>query len=128
MPPKVDRARRGQFPAPPDMVVEEQPEPQQPARPQPVAIRQDEAQRMDDVRRDAPQDFALFQRLAHKAEFIMLQIAQPPVDQLGRGRSRTPGQIARLDQPDSRPPTSRPAPPPRPTHSPAEPSAPAKTA
>src|SRR3546814_1681339 len=37
MPPKVDRARRGQFPAPPDMVVEEQPEPQQPARPQPVA-------------------------------------------------------------------------------------------
>src|SRR3546814_20332309 len=55
MPPKVDRARRGQFPAPPDMVVEEQPEPQQPARPQPVAIRQDEAQRMDDVRRDAPQ-------------------------------------------------------------------------
>src|SRR3546814_8892091 len=80
------------------MVVQEQPEPQQPAWAQSVAIGQDEAQRLDDVRGDTPQDFALLQRLAHQREFIMFEIAQSAVDQLGRGGRGAPGQIARLEQ------------------------------
>jgi len=98
VPPQVDRARRGKLSAPADMVVEEQAEPQQPARAQPVAIGQHEAQRPDDVRRDAPQYLAFLQRLAHQAEFIMLQIAQPAVDQLGRGRRGALRKVPRLQQ------------------------------
>ena len=51
---------------PPDMVIEEQPEPEQPARAQAGAVGQDEAQRPDDVRRDAPQHLPLGQGLAHQ--------------------------------------------------------------
>src|SRR3546814_18942996 len=53
----------------------------------PRPVRQDETQRPDDMRRDAPQHLALLQRLAHQAEFIMLEVTQPAMDQLGRGRS-----------------------------------------
>src|SRR5690606_36026147 len=73
---KVDRARCRQPPSPADMIVEEEPEPQQPARPQAIAIREDEAHRADDVGGDAPQSLALFQRLAHQRKFIMFQISK----------------------------------------------------
>ena len=48
-------------------------------------VGQDEAQRAYNVRRDAPQDFALLQCLAHQAEVQIFEIAQPAMDQLGGG-------------------------------------------
>ncbi len=74
--------RRQQF-APANMVIQEQPQPDQPARAQFRVVRQHKAQRPDDVRGHGPQPLALHQRLAHQREFIMFQIAQSAMDQLG---------------------------------------------
>jgi hypothetical protein len=73
----------GQAFAAAEMVVEKQAEPQQPSRAQAGVMRQHEAQRPDDMRRYAPQHLALLQSLAHQTEFVMLQIAQPAMHQLG---------------------------------------------
>ena len=97
---QVDRPRRRQLPAAADMVIEEQPQPQQPLGPQAFDMGQDEAQRVDDVRRDLPQGLALGQRLAHQAELAVFEIAQAAVDQLGRGRGCAAGKIVRLEQQD----------------------------
>jgi hypothetical protein len=48
-------------------------------------VRQDEAQRPDDMGRRPQQHFAFRQRFAHQAKFAVLKIAQPAVDQLGGG-------------------------------------------
>ena len=100
---QIDRAGCRQPLAPADMVIEKQPEPQQPARPQSFDIGQDKAQRLDDVRRDPPQRLALGQRFADQRELVMLKVAQPAVDQLGRGGTGALGQIARLEQQHPRP-------------------------
>ena len=47
--------------------------------------RQDKAHGPGDVRHGAQQHLALAQRLAHQTEFQELEIAQPAVEQLGRG-------------------------------------------
>src|SRR5690349_23076842 len=54
-------------------------------------MRQDEAQGADDVRRDPPQDLAFDQRLANQMKFVIFEIAQPAMHQLGRHRRRTAG-------------------------------------
>jgi len=95
---EVHRARRGQQAAPADVIVEEQPQPQQPARAQALHVRQDEAQRVDDVRGDGPQRLPLGQRFAHQRELVVLQIAQAAVDQLGRGGRGSLRQIAAFQQ------------------------------
>ena len=89
---EIDRAGRRQKPAPADMIIKEQAEPQQPGRTQAVMVRQHEAQRVDDVRRHAQQHLALRQRLVHQAERPMLEVAQAAVDQLGAaaGGARVP--------------------------------------
>ncbi|PMQ07677.1 hypothetical protein JaAD80_27920 [Janthinobacterium sp. AD80] len=48
-------------------------------------VRHDEAHRPHDVRRGAQQHFAFLQRLAHQLEFIVLEVAQAAVYQLGGG-------------------------------------------
>ena len=49
-------------------------------------MRQDEAERLDDVRRRAEQDLALGERLVDEAEVVLLEIAQAAMDQFGRCR------------------------------------------
>ena len=50
------------------------------------------------MRRRAQQDLALGQRLAHEAELIVLQIAQPAVDQLAAGRGSVAREVVLLAQ------------------------------
>jgi hypothetical protein len=95
---EVERARRGQDLASAEMIVEEQPEPDQQGRAQRAVMRQHEAQRADDVRRHPQQHLALLQRLAHEAERVVLEIAQPAVNELGRGRRRAAGEVALLGE------------------------------
>ncbi len=82
---QIEAAGRRQGAAAAEMVVEEQPEAQQPGRPQPGVMRQHEAQRPDDVRRRTQQHLALDQRLADQPELVVFEIAQAAMDQLGRG-------------------------------------------
>ena len=93
VPGQVDRTGRRQQVATADMVVKEQPEPQQPGRPQPGMMRQNETKRSDDVGGDLPEDFALDQRLAHQPELVIFEVAQPAMHQLGRPRRRPARQI-----------------------------------
>ncbi len=58
---QIDHPRRRQNPASAQMVIDEQPKPDQPPRPQPGMVRQHEAQRTDDVRRRPQQYLALGQ-------------------------------------------------------------------
>ncbi|MNN25951.1 hypothetical protein D3C81_1394440 [compost metagenome] len=67
------------------VVIQEQAGAYHPCRTLTFVVRHDEAQRMHDVRCGAQQDLALNQRFAHQAEFIVFQIAQATVDQLGGG-------------------------------------------
>ena len=79
-----------------DMVVEEQPQPQHPGRPQALSVGQNETQRPDDVRGDGPQHLSLAKRFPDKAKFIIFQIAQAAMDELRRPRRRTGGEVALL--------------------------------
>src|SRR6516164_1505005 len=56
-------------------------------------VRQHEAKRADDVRRDAPEDFALDQGLADQAKLEIFEIAQSAVHEFGRKRRRPARQI-----------------------------------
>lgn len=92
------RGRRQQLAAA-KVVVEEEAEPDQPGRTDAaLVIGQHEAQRPDDVRRHRPEDFALHQRFAHQAEFVMLEITQAAMDQLGGARRGARGEIVHLRQ------------------------------
>ena len=104
---EVDLARSRQLLAAAQMVVEEQAEADHPGRAQLGAVRQDEAQRPDDVRRRAQQHLALDQRLAHQAELVVLEIAQTAVDQLAAGRGGVAGEVILLAQQDGQPATRR---------------------
>src|SRR5579872_2198920 len=75
------------------MVVKKKTDPQQPCRTQSVMVRQDEAQRSNDMRRDPPQDLAFDQRLANQAELVIFEIAQATMHELGREGRRPAGQI-----------------------------------
>jgi hypothetical protein len=83
---EVKRPGGRQKPAPAQVIVEQQPQPQQPGRPQAAMMRQDEPQWPDDVRCHLPQHFALLEGFAHQPELVMLQVPQAAMHQLGRGR------------------------------------------
>src|ERR1700747_1054169 len=76
-----------------DMVVEEEPEPEQPGRTQTCVMRQHESQRADDVGRDLPENFALDQRLAYQAKLVILKVAQAAMYKLGRAGRGAAGQV-----------------------------------
>ncbi len=59
-------------------------------------MRQQKAQRPDDVRRGGKQHLAFPQRFGDEPELILLQIAQTAVDQLGAGRRGMRGEIVFL--------------------------------
>ena len=84
------------------MIVQEQPQPDQPGRTQTLVVRQHEAHRPGDVRGHAQQHLALDQRLAHQPEFVIFQIAQPAMDQLGAGRGGGAGKVLLLAQEDGK--------------------------
>src|SRR6185503_1130785 len=67
----------------------------------------DEARRPGEVPGDAQQDLALGERLGDQAELVMLEVAQPAVDQLGGCRRRRRRQVAALDQHHGQPPSGR---------------------
>ena len=68
-------------------------------------MRQHKAQRPYDVRGVAQQDLAFAERLTNQTEFIVLEIAQSAVDQLGARRRGALGKIALLRQEDLQAPT-----------------------
>ena len=70
-------------------------------------VRQHEAQREGQVRRLGQQHLALHQRLAHQPEFVMFEIAQAAVNQLGRGRGGGAGEIVHFAEPDRERPARR---------------------
>ncbi|MDT4852716.1 hypothetical protein FQZ97_869580 [compost metagenome] len=90
---ETQAARGWQFFPLAQMVVEEQPGADQPGRTQMRAVRQDEAQRSDDMRRLAQQHFTFGEGFAHQAEFVVLQVAQAAVDQLAAGGRGMSGEV-----------------------------------
>ena len=70
-------------------------------------VRHHEAQRPHDVRRAPQQHLALGQRLAHQRELVVLEVAQPAVDQLGRRRRGVRRQIVLLASSTVRPRPAR---------------------
>ena len=104
---EIDALRARQAVMRAEMIVKQQAQPQHPARAQMRHPRQHEAQRADDVRGDAPQYLALGQRLAHQGEFVIFEIAQAAMDQLGGSRGGAARQVARFQQQDLRPPAGR---------------------
>ncbi len=99
----IHRLRARQLAPPADVVVEEEPGADHPARPEPRIMRQHEAQRAHDVPRIGEQHLALAQRLAHQAELAVFEIAQAAMDELARGRGGGAGEIALLAQNDAEP-------------------------
>jgi hypothetical protein len=61
---------------------------------------QHEPQRPDDVRCKPPEDFTLDQCFADEPEFVMFEIAEPAMDQLGRPGRGTACQIILLAEID----------------------------
>ena len=95
---QVERAGPGQFLAPAEVVVQKQAQPHQPGRAVLRRMRQHEAHRPDDMRGRCHQDLTLDQRLAHQAELVIFQIAQPAMDQLAGAGGRPLGQIVLFAQ------------------------------
>ena len=89
--------------SPAQMIIQKQSKPQQPGGPEALVMRQHKAQRPDDMRRDAQQDFAFNQRFTHQAEFVMFQIAQATMDQLGGIARSAAAQVALLKQHNGKP-------------------------
>src|SRR3954469_12867657 len=78
---------------PPDVVLEEQSEAEQPSRTQPCVVGQNETKGADDVGRDPPEDFAFDQGLADQPKLVIFEIAQPAMHQLGRPGRRPARQV-----------------------------------
>ena len=68
---------------------------------------QDEAERADDMGRDAPEDPALVQGFADQAEFQAFEIAKPAMDEFGGGRGRAAAEIPAFDQQHREAPAGR---------------------
>ncbi len=81
-----------------EVVVHEQAGADHPGRTLVGVVRHDEAQRPDDVRCRAQQDFAFLQGFAHQLEFVIFEVAQAAVDELGAGRGGMLGQVMLLAQ------------------------------
>ena len=79
-------------------VIQKQAGADHPARPRMRLMRQHELQRFDQMRRCLEQHFALMQGLAYQAEFIVFEVAQAAMDQLGAPLRGRRSKIALLDQ------------------------------
>lgn len=97
---QAERARGRQEFAAAEMIIDEQAEAQEPCRPQSLVMGQHEPQRPDDVRCKPPEDFTLDQCFADEPEFVMFEIAEPAMDQLGRPGRGTACQIILLAEID----------------------------
>ncbi len=82
------------------MIVEKKTKPQHPARPEVLLVRQNEAQGPRDMGSLGQQHLALHQRLAHQSELVLLEIAQPAVDELGRLGRGAAGEIVHFAEAD----------------------------
>ena len=92
--------RRNRFRAA-QLVVEEDARGHVRPLPPPLGQREQERQRLDQVRRQRRQrQLALVQRLAHQPELQLLEVAQPAVEHLRRAARRAGGEVAGLDQRD----------------------------
>ena len=69
----------------------------------PAINRQEEADRLDEMRRGLEQPRALDQRLAHERKLELLEIAQAAMDQLGGSRGGGAGIVALLGEHDFEP-------------------------
>ncbi len=98
-----DAGRRKDLPSA-KVVIDEQSEPQHPGRTQTRFGRQHEAHGPDQVRRHAQHHFALEKCLAHQPQPSLLEVAQPAMDQLGRGRRRSRCEVVLLDQQNAQAP------------------------
>ena len=56
-----------------------------------------ERERLDEMRRDAQHHLALGERFGHEPEFVVLEVAQAPVDQLGAPLRGGGGDVVLLD-------------------------------
>ena len=82
-----------------EAVVEEDARRDVRAFPPAVGQREQERQRLDQMRRQPGQrQLPLVQRLAHQPEFQLLEVAQAAVEHLRRPARRARGEVARLDQ------------------------------
>jgi hypothetical protein len=81
-----NRARCRQEAPPRHVVIQEQAGAHHPGRTLAGVVRHHKSQRTDNVRCGAQQDFALLQCLPHQREFVILQVTQTAVNQLGAGR------------------------------------------
>ena len=70
-------------------------------------VRQHERQRLDDVRRLPQHHLALGERFADQPEFVLLEIAQAAVDQLGAPLRRGRRDVALLDHEHLEPASGR---------------------
>ncbi len=93
---QVELARARQHLAAAEVVVEEEAGPHHPGRALLGRVRQHEAHGPDDVGRGAQQHLALDQRLAHQAELVIFEVAQPAVHELARAGGRALGEVALL--------------------------------
>ena len=96
--PQIQRPRPRQLFPPAKMVVQKQPQPDQPRRTVVGRMRQHKAHRPDDMRGGVEQDLPLDQRLPHQAKFVILQIAQAAMHQLARPRRSALRQIVLFAQ------------------------------
>ena len=93
---KTQSVRTGKHLAPREIIVEKKADPDHPGRPHTRVVRHHEAQRPHDVRSALEQNFAFPQRLSHQRKFVILEIAQAAMNQLGRGRRCVASQIVLL--------------------------------
>src|SRR5712692_2730856 len=61
-------------------------------------VRQDELQRRNDVRRSAQQDLTLGERFGDQPEFVVFEVAQPAVNELGAPRRGMRREVVFLDE------------------------------
>ncbi|OIQ67894.1 hypothetical protein GALL_505240 [mine drainage metagenome] len=98
---KVEATRAGQDFAPAKVVIDEQAKADQPSRAHPAVKWQHKAHRPTDMRHGAQQGLALDQRLSHQTEFVVFQIAQAAMKQLGRGGGGRRGEVIHFGQRDA---------------------------
>src|SRR5689334_8363649 len=104
---EVERFGRRQDATTTEMVVEEQAETEQPARPEALVVRQHETKRPDDVRGCLEQHLALGERFVHQTKLVIFEIAQAAVNELGRGRGGRAGEVALVAKENRKPAPGR---------------------
>ena len=82
----------------PEIVVEKESGAQHPLGPQMRFMRQHKLQRLDQMWRNAKQDFTLSQSFADKAEFVMFEVAQTAVNELGRPLRSVRSEVVFFDE------------------------------